>query len=309
MEQKVKILVATYNNEKYIEELLDSLLSQSFSNIEIVIRDDGSCDSTLEIVNRIKESDSRIKILEIANSLKSAKSNFFTLLLNTPLEKNEYIMFADADDVWKKDKVEKTIEVMLTNETDLPTLVHTDLTVVDEQLNLIAPSLFKYEKISPERKTLKNILVQNNVTGCTVMINSALKDMVNEYPKDTVMHDWWLTLIAATFGNIVVLNEQTILYRQHGGNQIGAYDSNSLSQGFKKLSNKERMKGIYISMFRQAGCFSEVFKEQLKEEDKIMLDNYRDMEYLSKIKKIAMIIKGKYYKNTLLRNIGQFIVI
>src|SRR5699024_4749681 len=128
---------------------------------------------------------------------------------------DDYLMFADADDFWLPDKVEKTFAKMREMEreagTGCPILVHTDLAVADGSLRVIAPSLFRYEKLSPQRNSLRELLAQNNVTGCTVMINRALRKLIRQAPADAVMHDWWAALAAAAFGRIGVLDEPTIL--------------------------------------------------------------------------------------------------
>ncbi|MCL1830114.1 MAG: glycosyltransferase family 2 protein [Oscillospiraceae bacterium] len=313
---KVIILVAAYNNGEYVGELLHSLTTQTHRNIEIYIRDDGSVDNTMDIVRQMKKKDPRIQILESQNTHVTppgAMRNFFTLLQGVVMTEADYLMFCDADDVWMDDKIEQTLSVMLATEGEYtkvtPILVHTDLTVVDAKLNMISSSLFRYERLSPNRKTLKNITVQNNVTGCTVMINHSLRDMVNAIPREAIMHDWWLAMIAAAFGAIVPISQSTILYRQHGGNQIGAYKSSSLLEGYRKLTNRVRMKEIYRSMYRQAGCFADSFRALLRESDLAMLQGYARMEQLSKIKRITGTIRGRYYKNTLMRNIGQFLII
>ncbi len=307
---KVTVLVATYNNGLYIEELLNSLLVQTHEDLDIVVRDDGSLDDTLSIVERIRSKDARVRILDLKSDLRSAKTNFFTLLLHT---EGVYTMFCDADDVWKPDKVEKTLNLMLRTEresaSDTPILVHTDLEVVSETLEPIAPSLFSYEKLSAKRNRFKNLLVQNNVTGCTVMINHALKSMVSATPDETVMHDWWLALIAAAFGKTAFLSESTIFYRQHGNNQVGAYNAGDLTASFQKLRKKDRMRAIYLSMFRQAGCFAETFRDKLQKEQYDIAKRYSEMEFLKKPGKVLRILRFGYYKNTFFRNIGQFFVI
>lgn len=310
---KVVIAVAAYNSGKHIGELLDSLVSQTHKNLKIVVRDDKSSDNTVEIVKERAKADSRISLLDIETEVSSAKENFFTLLLNISLSKNEYLMFSDADDVWKANKVEITLKAMLNAEAQYqkvtPILVHTDLEVVDENLNTISTSLFRYEKLSPKRNSLREILVQNNVTGCTVMINNSLKEKIKENPKDAIMHDWWLALVTASFGKIIVVYEQTILYRQHDNNQIGAYNSRNLINGLKKLSKKDSMRRVYLSMYRQAGCFQEIFEQYLKQEELKIVKEYAEMEYLTTMGRIIRIFRGRYFKNTLLRNIGQFFVI
>jgi hypothetical protein len=101
-------------------------------------------------------------------------------------------------------------------------LVHTDLTVVDEQLGVIDESLWKYQGIQPELDSLERLLIQNCVTGCTAMINRSLREKADPIPPEAVMHDWWLTLVASCFGRIVCLPIPTLLYRQHGRNDTGA---------------------------------------------------------------------------------------
>ncbi len=307
----VSVVLATFNSEKHLEDLLDSIVNQTFGDFELVVRDDVSRDKTLEIIERYIKKDGRIRLVPNSVPSGSAAGNFFKLL-NVELN-GRYVMCADADDVWLETKIEKTLELMQKSEQRFgektPILVHTDLSVVDQNLDIIAKSMFKYEKISAERKSFKNYISQNNVTGCTMMVNRALLRFAVPRPKKAVMHDWWLALCAAQFGEIAFLDIPTILYRQHGNNQVGAYDANDLMLSAKKLSNKQKMRAIYLSMFRQAGEFAERFGYLMTEQDIKLAVKYAEFEQLSKPRKILRIISRGYYKNTLLRNIGQFIVI
>ena len=306
----VTILVAAYNSARYLEELLRSLLAQTHKDLDIVIRDDGSEDSTKDIIDNFCDSDHRIRSLDVNSDIPGTKDNFFKLLLSTD---SEYTMFCDSDDVWKPEKTEKTLALMRKTENSIsketPILVHTDLTVVDETLKEISPSFFRYEKLSPHRNSFKQLLVQNNVTGCTVMINRALKNKVFETPENAVMHDWWFALTAAAFGRIEVLYESTILYRQHQSNQIGASDAGDLSAMMRKIKNTELMRKTYDSMYAQAACFAEAFKNEIDEDLYTLARQYSEMAYLSKPGKIFRIFRRGFYKNSLSRNLGQFLVV
>lgn len=310
MRQPVTILVATFNNARFLEELLDSLVRQTYRELDIIVRDDGSSDTTRDIINRYCDIDRRIKTIDVKRETQGSKNNFFTLLLSTD---GEYTMFCDADDVWHTDKVEKTLALMKNTEkslgNDIPILVHTDLAVTDESLNIISNSLFKYEKLSPKRCSFKNLLVQNNVTGCSVMINRPLKQMVRQIPKDAVMHDWWLALTAAAFGRIEVLYEPTLMYRQHQHNQIGASDARDSKSMLRKLRRTDVMRTIYRSMYAQAACFAETFNDRLSNDIYACAKKYAEMSDLSKARKIFRIIGRGYYKNTFIRNIGQLLVV
>ena len=227
----VTVLLATFNGEKFLEEQLNSLLNQSFSDFRIVIRDDGSTDNTLEIIERYKGiSPEKIEICPSGEPTHSAAGNFFKLI---ELYNDDYIMLCDQDDCWLPDKIEKTLAAMKKTEenfgNDTPILVHTDLKVVDEKLKIINNSFIKLQGLSPNFCELNNLLMQNCVTGCTSMFNKALLEKLFILPSTVAMHDWWIALIAAAFGKIVFLNESTILYRQHSNNEVGAKNVNDFS--------------------------------------------------------------------------------
>ncbi|MEG0832387.1 MAG: glycosyltransferase family 2 protein [Oscillospiraceae bacterium] len=306
--QRVSVLLATCNSEKYLAELMDSILDGTYEDIKLYVRDDCSQDETRKIIASYDD----LRIESAVNPLPSgsAQNNFFRLLLNS---EGDYLMFADADDVWKPDKVKRTLAKMQELERaygrETPLLVHTDLCVVDEKLDVIAPSMWKYEKLSTQRHSLKNMLVQNVVTGCTMMVNRALADMVREQPAECVMHDWWLALVAAAFGKIDVVDEPLMLYRQHGSNQVGAYDASNQVKNAKKLADTQRIRKIYESMYGQARCFAETYRESLTPEQYALCMEFANQSGRTKIGKMRAIVKNGFYKNTLLRNIGQFIAV
>jgi glycosyltransferase involved in cell wall biosynthesis len=227
-EPLVGILMATYNGEKYLVEQLDSIINQTYKNWILVIHDDGSIDSTIDIIKEYvnKYSD---KIILVEDNIKcgGAKENFFHLINIAKSNFNfDYIMFSDQDDVWLPEKIEITLNKMIETENkygkNKPILVHTDLKIVDENLNLISNSFWEYQKINPLNNSLNCLLLENTVTGCTMMINRILFDKII-LDKNAIIHDWWIALICKiTEGIIVPIEEQTILYRQHGRNDTGA---------------------------------------------------------------------------------------
>lgn len=306
---KVSIILCTYNSEPYIHELVDSILCNDYEDFEILVQDDCSTDKTISILNSF--DDPRIKIRVNEKPSGSAAMNFMSALVS--METGPYLMFADADDFWESNKISQTLELMETTESlcspDTPVLIHTDLSVVDGSLDQIAPSLWDYEKISPERTKLNQLLAQNNVTGCTVMINAALKKCVPYVPDSFVMHDWWLALCASAFGKIDYLRVPLIRYRQHGDNSVGAYDASSLSASAKKLANKERVRKIYDSMFNQADCFAEYYRDRLTENQYRTCKAYGSMKHMNRMQKCVSILRYGFWKNTLIRNAGQFLAI
>jgi len=240
---KVALLLSTYNGEKYLKQQLDSLQDQTHKEIGIIARDDGSCDATVEILKLYG-----IKMLEAMHNL-GAKENFSTLLDYALGESGtEYFMFCDQDDVWHPDKVEKTYVKMQELESfygkNTPLLIHGNLTVVDKDLEIIAPSFWDYQHIDPFQGSSNRLLLQNVVTGCTMMINRALAEKVKHIPQEAIMHDWWIAMVASAFGKIAFIDEPLMLYRQHSKNDTGAKQY-GLKYFFKKFFQNLHWKNIF----------------------------------------------------------------
>jgi glycosyltransferase involved in cell wall biosynthesis len=219
----IDILLATYNGEKFLNEQIDSILSQSCKDWQLLIRDDGSTDATVQIINSyIKQYPDKIKLIEDNLGNLGVGHNFEKLLEHS---KSEYIMFCDQDDVWLPEKIKLTLDKMKEAEIshpDIPILIFTDLKVVDENFKIIAESLWSYHKIDPtEGGLFKNMLYRNIVTGCTVMINKKAKEIVLPIPEYVQMHDWWVAMNTAKYGRIFHIPAATVLYRQHSGNVVG----------------------------------------------------------------------------------------
>lgn len=299
---KIIILLSTYNGEKYLKEQLDSLFSQTYQNFKIIARDDGNIDNTIEILKSYN-----IKILDSKENL-GAKRSFADLLNYAVVNSDgEYFMFCDQDDVWKNDKVEKTLAKMQEMERkfgDIPILLHTDLEVTDERLNTINSSFMDFQKIDPMKNKFHNLLIQNTITGCTMMINRKLAQICLPIPDGAIMHDWWIGLTASKFGKIGYLNETTIKYRQHASNTIGAKGFD-ISFVLKSVSKKASLGGN----MSQAKAFLKQFKNELDDETIKMLQEFSTLEKKSWWQKRAALLKYKLFKQGFIRNAGLFLKI
>jgi glycosyltransferase involved in cell wall biosynthesis len=247
----IAVLLATYNGAKYIREQLESLFQQSCNEFHLYVRDDGSSDDTMKIVGQFREMyPDRVTILKDSQKHRGAAKSFMYLLENVD---SEYYMFCDQDDIWMLEKIEKTlarmkeVEKVITDagntaqvngsaamsgsaEKNVPILVATDLGVVDEQLNLLSESFNKDLKIDVFRKHPELICVRHVVTGCTMMFNRAAKLASLPMSPRATMHDEWVALCVHFKGGVIsILDDATILYRQHTSNTLGAEQA---SKGF-----------------------------------------------------------------------------
>jgi glycosyltransferase involved in cell wall biosynthesis len=304
---RIDILLAAYNGEQYIREQIGSVFSQTYGNVFIYARDDGSTDRTPSILREYQlQNPGRFEVLTDGAPTGSAKQNFFELMTHA---KSDYVMFADQDDIWEPDKIQKTYDAMKHAEKrhgkELPILVHTDLCVVNMALSVISPSLMHMQKLNPKYATLNRLLVQNNVTGCTAMVNRALLAFAGEYDPRMIMHDWWLALIAAEFGEIVYIDEPLVKYRQHGKNDVGAKDVRSAGYYKQKLSAAAGIRQSIRDTYMQASLFLERFGDKAK--DREMIAAFVELENSNLFSRIARLNKYKLYKNGLYRKIGQIV--
>lgn len=239
---KIAILMATYNGEKYICQQIDSILSQTCKDWELYIHDDGSTDNTIAVVESyVEKYPNKIHLID-GKSTGGAKYNFFYMFGQVEAP---YYMTCDQDDVWLDKKIELTYDKMLTieNKADVPCLVYTELRVVDSELNTIADTMSGYQSLDCHKRTINQFILQNSVTGCTMMVNRALRDKMLRITDidNTIMHDWWAALVAAQFGKTAFINEPTILYRQHGDNSLGALGINKLSYIVRRVWQKKQI--------------------------------------------------------------------
>ncbi len=217
------VIATLFNGEAFFPEFIASLQAQSHTAWRLWLRDDGSSDATAQLARDAAARDARIVLLDAAGTRLGAAAGFGWLLERVPAEAT-HIMCADQDDVWLPHKIARTLAEMRRAEAARPgpVLVHTDLVVVDERLRLIAPSFWVYAGVAPEPASLRRLVVQNVVTGATMMLNAALRARIGSMPSAAILQDWWFACVAAAFGRVVAVRESTILYRQHGTNAIGA---------------------------------------------------------------------------------------
>ncbi len=219
----IEILLATYNGEKYLHEQLKSLKKQSYTNWKIIARDDGSTDRTVAILKEFQNNNPNKIEIHLDGKKKCGPSQNFNILMG--LSKAKYVAFCDQDDVWEPTKLEKSLKYLIKLEKfygNLPILVHTDLFIVDKNLNIQFKSMIKVQRLnSAANKSIKHLIVQNCVTGCSMMANRELLKVCGSVPKEAVMHDWWLALVASAFGRLQFIDESLVKYRQHESNTLG----------------------------------------------------------------------------------------
>lgn len=211
----ISVCIATYNGEKYIKEQIDSILAQLNSGDEIIVSDDSSQDSTIEIIQSY--NDPRIKIHPY-QQFHSPVLNFENAINKAT---GDYIFLCDQDDVWLPNKVELMIKSLQHND-----LVLSNCIVVDASLQVIHESFFSLNKT---RKGFWVNLYKNSYIGCCMAFRKHTLKYILPFPKGIAMHDLWIGLCVEAKGSTALIQQPLLLYRRHG---------NNVSQSSEKSKNK-----------------------------------------------------------------------
>ncbi len=310
---EIVILLATCNGGRYLRPQLDSLFAQREQGWHLLASDDGSRDGTVDILREYQQKyPGRITLVGHDEPTGSSMNNF--MLLTRQAGAYDYIMYCDQDDVWLPQKVGMTLRKMRETENghpEIPCLVHSDLSVVDESLALKKESFFYSSMLRADRDRLNQLLIQNIVTGCTVMINHALWELavLPVTGGEMRMHDGWFALIAAALGRIGFIELPTMLYRQHGDNVVGAKDVRSLRYAAAFANRlRENSRSIRASQ-SQAGALLQTLGDRLDEEQKRMLAEYAGIRRHGKLGRIGVICRYHIWLYGWRRRIAELLLI
>jgi glycosyltransferase involved in cell wall biosynthesis len=217
----VLVIVSTYNGERFLPELIDSVLNQQGVDVHILVRDDGSSDKTVEILKLFSQQHENFDYYRGNNV--GVINSFNDLMLRPEVDKYEWVAFCDQDDVWLPDKLYVAVSALqdCVNE-DIPLMYCSNLELVDESLNTIGVMRKHVRKY-----TLPMSTVQNIGTGCTEVFNQTAVQLYRQgIGKRMEMHDYWMTLVCMAFGKVIYDELPHIKYRQHGNNVVGAREKN-----------------------------------------------------------------------------------
>lgn len=227
----LSIALTTYNGEHYIREQLDSIVHQNRQPDEIIISDDASVDSTLEIIKEFKCNAPFPVKIQINQKRLGSTRNFESAIRACS---GDIIFLCDQDDIWYPDKI-KRIEDCFKNNIEVGA-VFTDADVVNQNLQSYGPKLWKKHRFSPREQGLVNksdaftvLLKHSVVTGATMAFRSNFRDFLIPIP-DIWVHDAWIAFLISASSNLIAIPTPLIAYRQHGSNQIGVAGGKSLDK-------------------------------------------------------------------------------
>ncbi len=353
---KVQLILCSYNGARYLIAQLDSILKQTETRFRLLISDDCSTDGTAELAaGYVERFPERVELWRRTEASGGAARHFLSVLkaygekccagdadmgadgsgatgAAAPDGKEtepaalrgaaDYIMFADQDDDWHPDKIERTLQTMQHAEAQYgrstPLLVHCDMRVTDAAGAELASSYVRYQGMSPERNRLNQLLVQNNVTGGALMMNRALAELLwrHPLPECAVMHDHWIALVAAAFGKIIFLDAALYDYRQHGENVLGAAKGSRVREildrlglfrkdGRTRAEMNLRSQAAYAALFSQAAELFRQYGKELPAAERRTLREFLSLRHKSRAGKIYGILRCGFTFNRFHRTVGE----
>lgn len=309
MESLVYILLASYNGAQYIERQIDSIIAQTHTNWCLLIRDDGSTDSTLSIIKKYVNIDNRIKIIDEDKALKGngACQNFAYLMEAAVAQEASYIQFCDQDDYWFCNKIELMLTTIINTKSNM---VYSDFLYADEKLNELPDSVQK-AKSSFAFPSFKNGIVQNHVYGCTMILDGNLAKTCLPIPNIAENHDYWIALVASGIGaKIYHLEEALMLYRQHSNNVTGSFKDHYILPRIKRflfqfsILRKNELKKI--SMLKG---FDKQLNKKLTVTNKSLLNGFFNALKKGNMSIVLYCIQNKIKRHSFISTVVYFIIL
>lgn len=307
---KTAVLLASFNGSAHLPALLDSLRSQTDPDFTVLVQDDGSADETQQLLSEVSMQDSRFAFGDEQEKGLGAAGNFLSLIRQADAD---CILLCDQDDIWESEKIAVLKQALLNLEkqygSNIPLLVHSDCSLIGRNGERIADSFFHHQGWDPAAVTLPRLLVQNNVTGCTLMMNRPLRDLIAScaVSKDLFMHDWFIALTAAAFGRIAFVDQPLTRYRQHGGNAVGASPRGLLRRGLSALGNREEARQRILLTYTNAKAFRKTYGITLPDAAGSVVDAYLSTQYLRKIPRILAVRRIGCIMQSPVTRLGQIL--
>jgi len=283
----VQILLSTFNGQRYLEPLVESLFNQDLVPSEILVRDDGSTDRTKELLAGMAADHRRIRVVH-GNHVGYLRSFFELIKLSSP--ESEFVALCDQDDVWKPDKLRRAVSQLQKNPNTTPALYSSRLAVVDKDLRHILFSPLPRRELS-----FQNALVDSRVWGCTTVFNRAARDLLaRELPKQNLSHDWWIYLVVAAFGEVIFDEKPTILHRRHDHN-VSKFPTSGRDLLFGRM-RWFRQHNLTRHYSQRAREFERIFGDRLGEENQITLSRFLDATSGPFVRRLRYAFSNDLYK-------------
>lgn len=290
----VDILMATYNGEAFLEEQVQSIIGQSFTDWRLLIHDDGSTDNTVNILHRLMQEDDRIQLLEDGICHFGVARNFIHLVNSSSAQ---YCMFCDQDDIWLPNKIEEMLGEIKRYSQDIPQVVYSNAYLWTSQKGIISDK----NTLTYPTTLRQTLFLNTGIQGAAAIFNRKMCDRIGEELCFYAMHDHVLLLAGICFGEVHYLHKSLMYYRQHENNLTG----NAPGSKRKKLKLMWQNRNVPLvsrEHYNGLKTFYEHFKESVLADDRQVIEIFlslSDKNFLVRLWRIVQ-YRFKLFDSTLL---------
>src|SRR5579863_6432457 len=260
----VEIAMPAYNCADWLDDFMQSLLSQEFTDWRLITRDDHSDDNTHHLLRDWqKRLGTRMSVLPDSGEKNLGLIGNYNAVLGATSA--PWVMCADPDDVWLPGKISLTLQAIHETEAQFggatPVAICTDAKVVDAERHPIASSYWRWSHVDPSlTQQVVGVAMESVALGSTMMVNRALLDLTLPIENGAQYQDWWMVLVAAAFGHVTALASPTIQYRRHSSNQTADPYGTSLLQAIRRTlaspgAPRRRLEKVLLPAITQTGAF------------------------------------------------------
>lgn len=299
VEASITIVMCTYNGKRFLQEQLDSIAQQTFQNWKLLVSDDGSSDQTLELIQQFSDRYPAGKVLVFQGPKSGFAKNFLSALSRPQLD-TPYIAFADQDDVWLSDKLERAFNTLESLDQQEPLLYASRTCFVDEHNDVLGKST-----LFSKAPSFYNALVQSIGGGNTMLFNQAALRLVLRYTNGAaiISHDWWLYILVSAFSGVTVYDPRpTVLYRQHGNNLMG------MNTGLRQKWHRIRL--LLAGDFRKWNeCHIAIlsqYRDSMSKDALVVFDAFVKARKCRLFGRLFWMYRSGVYRQTFLGNLGIF---
>ena len=262
----VDILMATYNGEAFVEEQVQSIINQTYTDWRLLVHDDGSTDKTMEILHRLAEEDERVVVIEDGVQHLGVAKNFIHLAKQSTAA---YCMFCDQDDVWLPNKVEKMVHAIEQYDQGVPQVVYTNAFLWSPNRGIISDK----NTLTYPTTLRQTLFLNTGIQGAAAIFNRAMRELIVEPLSYYAMHDHVLLLAGICFGEVHYLHESLMYYRQHENNLTGNAPG-SIAKKITLMWQNRNVPLVSREHYNGLKSFYEYFREGVRVDDRQVIEMF-----------------------------------
>ena len=309
----IEVVMATFNGARWLPDQLASIRAQSLRADRILVRDDGSSDATCHVLEHAAADGLPIKVLPAHEGHMGAVASFGCLLGQTQAN---YVLLADQDDLWHPQRVRRMVAAVQEAERSTPArpvLAFSSVKLMDDAGKVLDRDLWRFRRMDSSKMCdFPTCYQTGGIPGCAMLLNRALIDKALPIPRQALMHDFWLHLVAAAFGRVIHVQEAWTYYRLHDSNAVGLLDSSPralLNWALRRpVASLRHVSAQLRRSQEQAHAFLDRYKDELHPHLAQEVQAYANLDHVPYLRRRITALRHGWRRADMIRTAAFYLV-